>query len=80
MFDPSGHLADTYLYDNYSAPSTVNQGDFTYADYIHCSCNNNIYHNTKYLVYQEGIYVGYKYFETRYEDQVLTVTQVVHLC
>ena len=28
--DPSGHLADTYLYDNYSAPSTVNQGDYLY--------------------------------------------------
>ena len=69
--DPSGHLADTYLYDNYSAPSTVNQGDFTYTDYNSLPATTTYTHNTKYLVYQEGIYVGYKYFETRYEDQVL---------
>ena len=24
-----------------------------------------------YMVYQEGIYVGYKYYETRYEDTVM---------
>ena len=23
------------------------------------------------MIYQEGIYVGYKYYETRYEDQVM---------
>ena len=24
-----------------------------------------------YLIEQEGIYIGYKYFETRYEDTIL---------
>lgn len=24
-----------------------------------------------YMIYQEGIYVGYKYYETRYEDYVM---------
>ncbi len=69
--DPSGHLADTYLFDNYSAPSTVNQGDFTYSEYNSLPATTTYTHNTKYIVYQEGIYVGYKYYETRYEDQVL---------
>lgn len=28
-------------------------------------------YGTNYVVYKEGIYVGYKYYETRYEDVVL---------
>ena len=56
---PSGHLVDTLVYDNFSAPATQNMGDFRYdgTDYY-------------YVVYSEGIYVGYRYYETRYEDVV----------
>ena len=25
----------------------------------------------KYMIYQEGIYIGYRYYETRYEDYVM---------
>ena len=32
--------------------------------------------NHYYAVYQEGIYNGYKYTETRYEDKLLNVTKV----
>ncbi|KQZ10877.1 hypothetical protein ASD23_01610 [Agromyces sp. Root1464] len=55
--NPSGRLTDTYAYDVTSAPSTVNYGDFQYD-------------NTKrgFLDYAEGIYVGYRYYETRYVD------------
>lgn len=69
--DPNGHLADTYVYDNYSAPSSVNTGNFTYAQSAGVPATETYAHSTKYVVYQEGIYVGYKYYETRYEDMVM---------
>ena len=60
----SGHLADTYAYDSLSAPSAQNIGDFTIT-------NSNVTNGTKYIAYAEGIYVGYRYYETRYEDAVM---------
>ncbi len=71
--NPSGHLPDTFAYDNESAPATENDGSYMYAG--DCSGlneqGNGIYRQRMYMVYQEGIYVGYKYYETRYEDYVL---------
>ena len=64
---PSGHLADTYVTDVESAPSMKNFGNF---DYVNKDSITNP-DSRKYLVYEEGIYVGYKYYETRYEDYVL---------
>lgn len=62
--NPSGRLVDTYAYDNFSSPAMVNFGDYKIAD-------SNIENGNTYIVYQEGIYVGYRYYETRYEDVVL---------
>ncbi len=62
---PSGRLSDTYAYDSTSAPSFSNMGDFTIAN-----ADKNVSRANKYLVYGEGIYVGYRYYETRYEDAV----------
>lgn len=58
---PSGKLVDTYATDSQSAPAMRNVGDMRFA-------NDN---KKTYVVYAEGIYVGYKYYETRYEDCVL---------
>lgn len=58
--NPSGRLADTYAYDNFSSPASANIGDYRYGT-----------ENYFYVSYSEGIYVGYKYYETRYEDKVL---------
>lgn len=64
---PSGKLADTYAYDSYSSPAMQNFGDFTFSNKE--SINNP--DSRKYVMYNEGIYVGYRYYETRYEDSVL---------
>lgn len=62
--NPSGKLADVYAYDSLSAPSIENFGNYTLT-------NSKEEAGTNYLVYGEGIYVGYLYYETRYEDVVL---------
>lgn len=59
--NPSGRLVDTWAENSLSSPAVINFGDMSYA-------NNT---NYKYVVAAEGIYVGYKFYETRYEDAVL---------
>ncbi len=63
--NPSGRLPDTYAYDFLRAPSTVNLGDYVIRNAPMNTSNVN-----RYMVYAEGIYVGYRYYETRYEDTV----------
>lgn len=65
---PSGSLVDTYLYDNYSSPAMANFEPITYEGYEEGIIPENA---STYMIYQEGIYVGYKYYETRYEDYVM---------
>ena len=66
--NPSGSLVDTYCYDNYSAPAMWNFTPTTYEGYVE---GGDVPAKSKsYMIYQEGIYVGYKYYETRYEDFV----------
>lgn len=61
---PSGHLVDTFAVDNFSAPAMQNMGDFQFT----WNGDGTSYY---YVMYAEGIYVGYKYYETRYEDCIL---------
>ncbi len=66
--NPSGSLVDTYCYDNYSSPAMQNFVPTTYEGFD----GENIPENAStYMIYQEGIYVGYKYYETHYEDFVM---------
>ena len=64
--DPSGRNVITYAANSLSSAAMQNAGDFTFSNLT------GLYKN-KYLVYSEGIYVGYKYYETRYQDQVLGI-------
>ena len=64
--DPSGRNVITYAANSLSSASMQNAGDFTFSNLT------GLYKN-KYLVYAEGIYVGYKYYETRYHDAVLGI-------
>lgn len=76
----SGKLADSYPSNSLSAPAC------TYAaaensrqwanlsevvDYINEEFVVSENHADDYVIYAEGIYVGYKYYETRYEDCVM---------
>lgn len=72
--NPSGRLVDTYCMDNTTSPAHVNiyGGVWSNADELGTLMFDlGLDGNTYYNVYQEGIYVGYRYYETRYEDYVL---------
>lgn len=65
--NPSGKLVDTYVYDLKSTPTWNTMGDFEYqnAEGVH------------YVDYNEGIYVGYKFYETFYKGKEKEYQEVV---
>lgn len=77
--NPSGRIVDTFQKDNHAAPAMQNYNAYPYTNTAElglAAAQNNTAAgidkcNQNYVVYQEGIYVGYRYFETRYEDYVL---------
>lgn len=64
----SGGLVDTYATNNFSAPAMMNFGEFEFANADEI---NNPSYGSYYIVEAEGVYVGYKYYETRYQDAIL---------
>ena len=83
----SGGLSATFWYDNLNNPVNSNFTDqnyfFTYDNHAEMGFVNDPaeageYQSSmfSYLVYQEGMYLGYKYTETRYEDYVMGTNNV----
>jgi len=73
----TGALTDTFAVDNSFNPAVINMGEQKYAD---LDTINNFadplqrdttrYNANNYIVEAEGIYVGYKYYESRYFDSI----------
>ena len=65
--NPSGRLTDTYAYDLTSSPAYWNAGDFSYSNLS----------GRSYVEYAEGIYVGYRYYETAAADGAIDYAATV---
>ena len=57
--NPSGRSVDTFVYDSMSNPASINCGE---------SGNHTFSNNARYVDYAENIYVGYRYYETLFEE------------
>lgn len=66
--NPSGCLPDTWWVDNRVNPVMNNFTPQIYAQAEAFFPDGSYYPYTRYVVYQEGIYVGYRYTETRFDD------------
>ena len=71
---PSGKLPDTYWTSHHYNPVYANFGSYDNEGEVLSTANGG--KSNRYVVYQEGIYLGYRYTETRYEDTVLGAANV----
>lgn len=65
---PSGKTVDTYAYDHKSDPAFVNAGGQGVTNYTN---------SDQYIDYAEGIYVGYRYYETAAKEGYIDYKKVV---
>ena len=82
--NPSGRLSDTYYTDNITYnPVMKNFGDYTFANgyptlaaKLEGQAGRYMGSYAKFVSYSEGIYLGYRYTETRYFDKVMNASNV----
>ena len=68
--NPSGSLPDLFASDSTSTPAMANFGVMSWSnagEYLDTAVDRGDY----YLIEAEGIYTGYRYYETRYADLVM---------
>lgn len=73
--NPSGKLVDTYVYDLMSTPVYNNFGNFDYSNSNEITGSEE--NKAKFVNYVEGIYVGYKYYETAAAEGQIDYDSVV---
>lgn len=72
--NPSGRLVDTYVSDLTLDPTYVNLGD-TYYTNVDGSIRGN--ESGSFIQYEEGIYLGYRYYETAAHEEYINYDEVV---
>ncbi|MFA6624454.1 MAG: glycoside hydrolase family 3 C-terminal domain-containing protein [Bacilli bacterium] len=65
--NPSAYLGDVYAVNNLANPAMQSFGKTAWSNADEFSADENV---NSYLVEAEGIYSGYRYYETRYNDIV----------
>lgn len=65
--NPSGALYDIYATRNLSAPAMMNMGNYAWANGDDITRRKS----KNYVIEAEGLYVGYRYYETRYYDSIV---------
>ncbi|MGN0999639.1 MAG: glycoside hydrolase family 3 N-terminal domain-containing protein [Faecousia sp.] len=67
QISPSGATADTWMYDFYSYPVFYNNGNGT----TYTNLTEGGMGSPKYNQYEEGIFMGYRWYETAYADKLV---------
>ncbi|MBQ8160018.1 MAG: glycoside hydrolase family 3 C-terminal domain-containing protein [Clostridia bacterium] len=81
--NPSARLIDTYVYDMKSTPWWNNFGDFNYTNMDEFNYHLNMFgfiqadEIPSFVNYVEGIYVGYKFYETAAKEGFIDYDSVV---
>lgn len=79
--NPSGKLVDTYVADLMNTPTVNNFGNFTYDNMNEFQTGDHPFFPGTYyptfVNYVEGIYVGYRYYETAAEEGFINYDEAV---
>lgn len=70
--NPSGKTSDIFVYDLKKAPNYNNFGNFNYTNMDEFSVESKgVSHKPSFVNYNEGIYVGYRFYETAAKENAI---------